>query len=83
MGDDFARFEHEVMRRARLNGIFPTPVIISKRNAGVRTAGILARQSLETLEAIRIVLENGIKRFARGNEFVLPMAANVIVVSRN
>jgi ubiquinone/menaquinone biosynthesis C-methylase UbiE len=52
-------------------------------HAGVRTAGILARQSPETLEQIRIALENGIKRYARGKKFVLPMAANVIVVSKN
>jgi len=31
----------------------------AERNAGVRTAGILARQSPEALEAIRIALENG------------------------
>ena len=35
------------------------------------------------LEAIRIALENGIKQYARGKEFVLPMTGNVIVVSRN
>jgi ubiquinone/menaquinone biosynthesis C-methylase UbiE len=51
-------------------------------NAGVRTAGILARQSRERLEAIRIALENGIKQYARGKEFVLPMAAHVVVVSK-
>jgi len=55
----------------------------AERNAGVRTAGILARQSPETLEAIRIALENGIKQYARGNEFVLPMAAHVVVVSKH
>ena len=55
----------------------------AERNAGVRTAGILARQSPEALEAIRIALENGIKQYARGNEFVLPMTANVVVVSKN
>jgi ubiquinone/menaquinone biosynthesis C-methylase UbiE len=52
-------------------------------NAGVRTAGILARQSPETLEKIRIAIEDGIKQYARGTEFVLPMAAHVIVVSKN
>jgi SAM-dependent methyltransferase len=55
----------------------------AERNAGVRTAGILARQSPEKLEKIRIALENGIKRYARGNEFALPMAAHVVVVSKN
>jgi ubiquinone/menaquinone biosynthesis C-methylase UbiE len=54
----------------------------AERNAGVRTAGILARQSPETLEKIRIALENGIKRFARGKKFVLPMTAHVVVVSK-
>ena len=43
----------------------------AERNAGVRTAGILARQSPEALEAIRIALENGIKQYARGTEFPL------------
>jgi len=34
------------------------------------------------VEKIRLAIENGIKQYARGNEFVLPMAANVIVVRR-
>jgi len=55
----------------------------AERNAGVRTAGILARQSPETLDAIRVAIENGIKQYARGNKFVLPMAAHVVVVSKN
>ena len=54
----------------------------AERNAGVRTAGILARQSPETLEKIRVAIENGIKQYARGNEFALPMAAHVVVVSK-
>jgi ubiquinone/menaquinone biosynthesis C-methylase UbiE len=54
----------------------------AERNAGVRTAGVLARQLPETLEAIRIAIENGIKQFARGKEFVLPMAGQVVVVSK-
>lgn len=54
----------------------------AERDAGVRTAGTLARQSPETLEEIRIALENGIKQFARGSQFVLPMAAHVVAVSK-
>ena len=54
----------------------------AERNAGVRTAGLLARQSPETLEAIRVAIENGIKQFARGEHFVLLMAAHVVVVSK-
>ena len=55
----------------------------AERDAGVRTAGMLARQSPETLEKIRIALENEIKEYARGKKFVLPMAAHVIVSSKN
>jgi ubiquinone/menaquinone biosynthesis C-methylase UbiE len=53
-----------------------------ERNAGVRTAGILARQSPEILEKIRIALEVGIKQYSRGDKFVLPMAAHVVVVAK-
>jgi ubiquinone/menaquinone biosynthesis C-methylase UbiE len=55
----------------------------AERNAGVRTGGILARQSPEALEAIRIALENGIKQYARGDKFVLPMVAHVVAVSKS
>ena len=37
-----------------------------ERDAGVRTAGLLARQSPERLEAIRAGIENGVNRYARG-----------------
>ena len=55
----------------------------AERNAGVRTAGILARQSPETLVAIRIAIESGIKQYAREDKFILPMAAHVVAVSKN
>jgi ubiquinone/menaquinone biosynthesis C-methylase UbiE len=55
----------------------------AERDAGVRTAGLLARQPPERLEAIRAGIENGVKRYARGNEFVIPMAAHVVVVSKS
>lgn len=54
----------------------------AERNAGVRTAGVLARQSPEILEAIRVAIEKGTRQFVRGNDFVLPMAAHVVAVSR-
>ena len=53
-----------------------------ERDAGVRTAGLLARQSPETLDAIRIAIENGMQRYARDNKFVLPMTAHIVVVSK-
>jgi ubiquinone/menaquinone biosynthesis C-methylase UbiE len=55
----------------------------AERDAGVRTAGLLARQSPEKLEKIRIAIEDGIKQYARGNEFILPMTAHVVAVSKN
>lgn len=55
----------------------------AERDAGVRTAGLLARQSPERLSAICTAIENGVTRYARGNEFVIPMAAHVIVVSKS
>lgn len=54
----------------------------AERDAGVRTAGLLARQSPERLDAIRVAIENGIQRYARGNKIVLPMAARVVGVSK-
>ena len=54
----------------------------AEQNAGVRTAGMLARQSPEILEKIRIALEVGIKQYARGDKFVLPMAAHAVVVAK-
>jgi SAM-dependent methyltransferase len=51
-------------------------------DAGVRTAGLLTRQSPEKLDAIRVAIENGIQRYARGNEIILPMAARVVVASK-
>jgi ubiquinone/menaquinone biosynthesis C-methylase UbiE len=54
----------------------------AERDAGVRTAGFLARQSSDRLNAIRIGVEEGVKRYARGNEFVLPMTAHVVAVSK-
>jgi ubiquinone/menaquinone biosynthesis C-methylase UbiE len=55
----------------------------AERDAGVRTAGLLARQSPETLNAIRTAIEKEVRRYAKGNEFVIPMAAHVVVVSKD
>ncbi|PYK65043.1 MAG: SAM-dependent methyltransferase [Verrucomicrobia bacterium] len=55
----------------------------AERDAAVRTAGLLARQSPERLEAIRTAIEKGIEQYAKGNEFVIPMAAHVVVVSKS
>jgi SAM-dependent methyltransferase len=55
----------------------------TERDAGVRTAGLLARQSPERLSAICAAIEDGVRQYARGNEFLVPMAAHIIVVSKS
>jgi ubiquinone/menaquinone biosynthesis C-methylase UbiE len=54
----------------------------AERDAGVRTAGLLACQSPERLNAIRTAIENGVRRYTKGNEFVIPMAAHIVVASK-
>jgi ubiquinone/menaquinone biosynthesis C-methylase UbiE len=54
-----------------------------ERNAGVRTAGLLERQSPEALDAIRASIENAMQHHATGDEFVLPMTAHVVAVSKS
>lgn len=54
----------------------------AERDAGVRTAGLLARQSSDALDAIRQKIEKGVRRYARGDRFLIPMAAHVIVASK-
>jgi hypothetical protein len=54
----------------------------AERDAGVRTAGLLTRQSPEKLHAIRVAIENQMQRYATDNEFVLPMTARVVTVAR-
>jgi SAM-dependent methyltransferase len=54
----------------------------AERDAGVRTAGLLARQSSDILDAIRRKIEEGVRRYARGDRFLIPMAAHVIVASK-
>jgi ubiquinone/menaquinone biosynthesis C-methylase UbiE len=55
----------------------------AERDSGVRTAGLLTRQSPKRLEAICMAVQEGVKRFAKGNEFAVPMTAHVVVVSKS
>jgi ubiquinone/menaquinone biosynthesis C-methylase UbiE len=52
-------------------------------HAGVRNAGILMRQSKEKLEAIRKDMEEGVKKFAAGDGFEVPMAAYVVSAEKS
>jgi hypothetical protein len=54
----------------------------AERDAGVRTAGPLARQSAARLKAISQPIEKGVRRSMRAGEFSVPMAANLVTISK-
>jgi ubiquinone/menaquinone biosynthesis C-methylase UbiE len=54
----------------------------AERDAGVRTAGLLARQSSDRLDEIRRAIEDGVLPYAKSDGFAIPMAAHVIVASK-
>lgn len=51
-------------------------------NAGVRTAGLLARQTPGALRAIQSAIEDAIRPYAKGNGFAIPKAAYIVAVAR-
>ena len=57
-------------------------VFDAERNAGVRTAGLLARQTPEALRAIQSTLEEKIRPYAKGAGFAIPKAAYVVAVAK-
>lgn len=54
----------------------------AERNAGVRTAGLLARQAPSALEAIRAATEKAVQPYAKGGGFAIPKAAYIVSVSK-
>jgi len=54
----------------------------AERDAGVRTTGLLARQASDRLEAILGAIEAGVRRYAKGDWFAIPMAAHIVVASK-
>ena len=54
----------------------------AERDAGVRTAGLLARQTSEKLRAIQRAIEESVRRYAKGDTFSIPKAAYVVAVSK-
>ncbi len=54
----------------------------AERDAGVRTAGLLARQTSEKLRAIQLAIEKSVRRYAKGDSFSIPKAAYVIAVTK-
>jgi SAM-dependent methyltransferase len=54
----------------------------AERDAGVRTAGLLARQTSKKLRAIQLAIEKSVRRYAKGASFSIPKAAYVIAVTK-
>jgi SAM-dependent methyltransferase len=57
-------------------------VFDAERNAGVRTAGLLAGQSPDKLRAILSAIEEGLQPYAKGDGFAIPKAAYVVATSK-
>jgi SAM-dependent methyltransferase len=51
--------------------------------AGVRTAGLLARQTPEALRAIQSAIEEAVGPYARGDGFAIPKAAYIVAVRKS
>src|SRR6184192_1010861 len=54
----------------------------AERNAGVRTAGLLARQTPEALRKIQSAIEKSVQSYAHEDGFVIPKAAYVVTASK-
>jgi hypothetical protein len=59
----------------------PDRLFDAQLHAGVRTAAVLRAQPADRLEAIRAAMAAGVRRYADGDEFALPIAARVIVAT--
>jgi SAM-dependent methyltransferase len=62
----------------------PSPDFIfdAELNAGVRTAGLLARQTPDQLNAIRSAIARATQPYARGNGFAIPKSAYVVAIAK-
>lgn len=80
-GFDEATFEFNTVTEP---WIVPSAAYIfrAERDAGVRTAALLAAQTPAVLTAIEEALEAAIQEYAHGDQFAIPFGAHVISVSR-
>ena len=54
----------------------------AETKAGVRTAGLLARQTPEVLQQIQAAIEESVQQYATDNGFAIPKAAYVVSASK-
>jgi SAM-dependent methyltransferase len=52
-------------------------------NAGVRTAGLLAKQTPEVLQKIQAAIEKAVQPYAKGDGFAIPKAAYIVAASKS
>src|SRR5437588_807503 len=57
-------------------------VFDAERNAGVRTAGLLARQTPEALRKIQSAIEKSVQPYAKDDGFAIPKAAYIVAASK-
>ena len=55
----------------------------AETNAGVRTAGLLARQTPLALEKIQAAIEKAVQQYRKGNSFAIPKAAYIVAASKS
>jgi SAM-dependent methyltransferase len=69
----------------KIEWVVPSPAFVfeAERDAGVRTAGLLAQQTPERLENIRRAIEKGVEQYARDGSFAVPKSAYVVAVTKN
>ena len=72
-------------RRHTIEWSVPTARFIfdAELNAGVRTAGLLAKQTPATLEAIRSTIEKAVRSYAKGDGFAIPKSAYIVAVAKS
>jgi ubiquinone/menaquinone biosynthesis C-methylase UbiE len=58
-------------------------VFDAERNAGVRTAALLAGQTSEQLRAIQSAIESSVSAYAEDEGFAIPKAAYIVTVSKS
>ncbi|PYK30786.1 MAG: hypothetical protein DME57_05895 [Verrucomicrobia bacterium] len=57
-------------------------VFDAELNAGVRTAGLLKRQTPQTLQKIQAAIEESVQQYAQGNGFAIPKGAYVVAAPK-
>ena len=86
--ESFAKFEHEEWQfdAGKYDSVWASSTAAATARGaipcGVRTAGLLARQTPARLQAIQSAIEESVRRYAKGDGFAIPKAAYVIAMGK-